>query len=82
MNLSPEAEDILEQMQTLREERREKLERDLHYIDAAYDRNIRRVQTSAIWNRSSCRCFTHRPFSLRRFCSRRVRWLRRRLAKN
>ena len=82
MRLSPEAEDILEQMQTLREARRKKLERDLPYIDAAYDRNVRRVKASALWNRSGCRCFTHRPFSLRRFYLRRVRWLRRQLSKS
>ncbi len=81
MHVSPEAKEILQQVQQLRADREERLQRDLHYIDAAYDRQIRRVQASAIWNRSSCECFSSKPFSARRFCTRRVRWLRRRLVR-
>ena len=81
MHLSPEAEEILKQVQSLREERGEKLRRDLYYIDAQYDRRVRRVRVSAIWNRSSCTCFSSKPFCLRRFYTRRIRWVRRRLAK-
>lgn len=82
MQLSPEAEKIIQQAQSLRQARREKLERDLHFIDAAYDRRIRRARGSTIWNRSSCTCFSSKPFNLRRFCWRRVRWIRRRVNKN
>ena len=82
MHLSPEAEEILKQMQSLREARGEKLHRDLYYIDAEYDRRIRRVRASTIWNRSSCTCFSSKPFCFHRFCSRRLRWIRRRIGKS
>ena len=82
MNVSPDAEEILKQLRELRAERNAELQRDLHYIDAAYDRQIRRVQSSAIWNRSSCECFSSKPFSARRFCLRRIKWFKRRLARN
>ncbi|MEM8947081.1 MAG: hypothetical protein AAGD11_18045 [Planctomycetota bacterium] len=79
MDVSPEVEEILRQVKTLRANRQRRLERDLHYIDAAYDRQLRRVESSAIWNRSSCTCYSRRPFSAQRFCRRRFRWLQRRL---
>ena len=79
MHISPEADEILRQVRLLREARSRSFERDMHFIDAAYDRKVRRIQASAIWNRSSCTCFSSRPFCVRRFCSRRVRWIRHRL---
>lgn len=81
MHVSPEAEEILKQVESLRELRRERLHRDLHFIDAAYDRQIRRVQATAIWNRSSCECFSSKPFCVRRFCLRRMKWIRRRIVR-
>lgn len=80
MNLSPEAKSILEEFRCLRERRERDLQRDLHFIDAAYDRQMRRIQATAIWNRTSCTCFSSKPFCLRRFCNRRLRWVRRQLS--
>ena len=79
MHFSPDADEILQQIRLIREARSRKLERDMHFIDAAYDRKIRRVHASTIWNRSNCTCFSSKPFCVRRFCSRRMRWVRRRL---
>ncbi|MGI9427498.1 MAG: hypothetical protein ACR2NM_02490 [Bythopirellula sp.] len=76
--MSPEAEEILREVRELRERRSQSLEQDLYLIDATYDRQIRRVHASTLWNRSSCACFSSKPFSLRRFCLRRVKWIRRR----
>lgn len=77
MKVSPEVKEILQQVESLRAQRDERLKRDLHYINAAYDRTIRRVETSTIWNRSSCQCHSRRAFNTKRFCSRRLRWLQR-----
>lgn len=82
MRISPEAEKILQQVRTMREDRSRNLQRDMHFIDAAYDRKLRRIQASAIWNRSSCTCFSSKPFCIRRFCLRRVKWIRRRFARD
>jgi hypothetical protein len=80
MHMSPEAEEIFQQVRSLREYRSRRLQCNMHYIDAAYDRKVRRIYSSAIWNRSNCTCFSSKPFCIRRFCTRRVRWIRRRLA--
>ena len=82
MHISPDADEIIQQFQLLRAARSQKLERDMHFIDAAYDRKVRRVQFSAIWNRTNCTCFSSRPFCMRRFCSRRIKWVRRQLTRN
>lgn len=79
MQLSPEAEQILRQVRSLRAARQRKLECDLHFIDAKYDRTVRRTHTTSMWNRHYCSCVTRKPFCMRRFCVRRVRWLRQRL---
>lgn len=81
MQVSPEVQEILEQVRTLRQHRDACLRRDMHYIDAEYDRAVRRVQASALWNRSSCECFSSKPLTFRRFYLRRKRWLRRRFSK-
>ena len=43
MNLSADADAVLHEIRELRAARRERLERDLHFIDAEYDRLFRRI---------------------------------------
>ncbi len=67
-DLSGSRREILRQVRLIREARSRNLERDMHFIDAAYDRKVRRIYASAIWNRSNCICFSSKPFCVRRFC--------------
>jgi hypothetical protein len=44
MSLSPDAAELVSQIERLRAERRRRYRLDLDIIDAAYDRNIRRAE--------------------------------------
>ena len=79
MNQSPDVDEILRQVRSVREARSRSFERDMHFINATYDRKIRRIQASTIWNRACCTCFSSKPFCVRRFVTRRVKLIRRRL---
>ena len=68
MNVSPEFDAVLLEIHRRRAARDERLQRDLHFIDAECERRLRRVRNGGFGGRSVC---------LRRRCRRRVRSWRR-----
>ena len=81
MNVSQNADAIVREIRELREERQRRLECDMHFIDAEYDRRLRRLQAGSAGGPSLWSCSVTNPVCLRRRCRRGMRRLRWRLTR-
>jgi hypothetical protein len=75
MQVSEDAGVIVHEIRELRGERERRLQCDLHFIDAEYDRRVRRAQAGVIGGTAWRACSITNPVCLRRHC----RWGLRRL---
>ena len=80
MHVSEDADELVREIRELRAARQQRLQCDLHYINAEYDRRLRRIDDgrfsrTSIWSYSIAS-----PICLRRRCRWGLRRLRRRLA--
>ena len=66
MRQSEQADAIIQEIHALRTERQERLQRDLHFIDAEYDRRLRRVHAGILGS-------VTKPTCLRRRCCSAIR---------
>jgi hypothetical protein len=80
MSNSTQADEVLHRIRELRAARQQRLERDLHYIDAQFDRRIRRINSRCRVTRTDSSPLLPTPICVRRCYRRGVRRLRRRLA--
>ena len=72
MQVSEDAGAIVREIRELREERERRLQSDLHFIDAEYDRTLRRVQAGVTCSFADLVC-------VRRRCRWGLRQVRKRL---
>ena len=68
MQVSEDAGAIVQEIRQLREERERRLQCDLHFIDAEYDRRLRRIQAGVTGGTSLWSCSVANALCLRRRC--------------
>lgn len=76
---SQDADLLLREIRSLREERQRRFERDLHFIDAEYDRRVRRLRSGEHSKQPPWARSMDPPLCLRRRCLLGMRRFKRRL---